>query len=377
MARAKERAFHAVLHASGLLVGAALVYVVLRHIGLGQVIAAMRKARPRSLLQAAMLYFTVFWLWAFRWQLLIPRPRRRSFALIFPIYMAGVFGNTVTPGARVGGELLRAYYMSRAFGGEKTAYLGTVLVDKLGNNGVFFVFFLAAVTFVVLYVPLALPAKIILEGAVLLVVAAVVSGFLLREQIGTRSPLIHRLLVGVYNSSLLSFLRRRFPTFRTFEEYTIHKLENIFGPVAHAAVSPKALAKIVMISGTSYMLFYLAHYELFRGMGVNLSFTKVAVIVTIATFCGDMSVSPGGAGFMEAAMIGLCAAFGLDYGTAVAVTLVSRGLYYFYGLGLGGASLVGLTIAYGRRRPDAADLEAASSAPNPPRPPSAPPGRRL
>jgi hypothetical protein len=47
-------------------------------------------------------------------------------------------------------------------------------------------------------------------------------------------------------------------------------------------------------------------------------------------------------------MIGLCTAFGVDNGTAAAVTLISRGVFYICGLGVGGACFGGLALLYGR-----------------------------
>jgi len=84
---------------------------------------------------------------------------------------------------------------------------------------------------------------------------------------------------------------------------------------------------------------------------------RVIVIVTIATFCGELSATPGGAGLIEAVMIGMCAAFGVDAQTAAAVTLISRGIFYAYGLGVGGVSLAVLATIYGRRRDQTAPAE--------------------
>jgi hypothetical protein len=327
-----------------------LLYLVLRRIGFGGIVQAMAQVSRLTVGAALALYLAVFVLWVLRWQQLMKRGTRRSVAALFPIYMAGVFGNVITPGARVGGEPIRAYYMSRIFGGEKSAHLGTVLADKLANGVVFLVLLLASVVFAVLFVPLSLGSKIVLEGSVLFIVLAVLSGVLLRKRIGIRSRLLGRLLPLIYGSRLLKFIRRRFPTYQLFEDYAVRKLDNLTGPIGRAAGSPKAIAKIMTISGASWALIYLAHYVLFVGLGADISFMKVMVIVTVSTLCGDLSVSPGGAGFMEAAMIALCAAFGVDHRTAAAVTIMSRGIFYLFGLGLGGLCLAGLACLYGRRK---------------------------
>ena len=330
----------------------ALVYYVLKRIGFRSILDEMRKLGPVSIRNAALLYFAALVLWSFRWQQLMKRGERRSLAALFPIYMSGVFGNVITPGARIGGEPIRAYYMSKAFGGEKSAYLGTILADKVGNGSVFIGFVLLSAILGLLFVPAGMAPKIVLLGGVILaaaVAAGVTTGFLLRKRIGVNSPLFSKLLSVIYNSALLKFIRTRFSSYQHFEDYAARKLENITGPIRQVATSPKSIAKIVVISVASWILIYSAHYVLFIALGAQIGFLRVLIIVTFATLCGDLSVSPGGAGFMEAAMIGLCAAFGVDYSTAAAVTLISRGIFYAYGLGVGGLCLVGLACLYGRK----------------------------
>ena len=134
--------------------------LVLRHIGLQRILAAMRRADRSTLAAATGLQLAVFLLWFMRWQQLMRRGERKSIFGLLPIYMAGVFGNIVTPGARVGGEPIRAHYMSRVYGGEKTAYLGTVLADKFGNGAVFLLFLFLSVNYVALSVSIALASRL-------------------------------------------------------------------------------------------------------------------------------------------------------------------------------------------------------------------------
>ncbi|MHC4591078.1 MAG: lysylphosphatidylglycerol synthase transmembrane domain-containing protein [Planctomycetota bacterium] len=322
---------------------------VLRRIGFSNILDAMRRVSWKPIGTAALLQFGVLLLWSFRWQQLMKREERKSILALFPIYMAGVFGNVITPGARVGGEPIRAHYMSRTFGGEKSVYLGTILADKLGNGLVFMGFLVASVAFVVALVPLGLAPKLVLAGAVALVLAAVIGGLMLRRHVGTKSPLLRRLLTGIYSSAVMKLVRSRFPTYKGFEEYVIHKLDNVLTPIARAAGSPKSVAKIIAVSAAAWILFCLAHYVLFQALGADINFVRVLIIVTISSFLGDISISPGGAGFMETAMIALCAAFGVAHDGAAAVTLISRGVFYTFGLGLGGLCLAVLAAVYGRR----------------------------
>lgn len=328
-----------------------LLFYVLQNIGFRNVIREMRKLGWRSLAGAALLYLGVFGIWTLRWQQLMSRERRGSLPVLFPIYMAGVFINLLTPGARVGGGPVRAYYMSAIFGGRKSTYMGTVLADKMANMAVFMALVVFSALYILFLVPLDVMWKIALQGGVLLLLAIIVSGFLLRKRVGTNSRFMGWLLSTIYEMRVLTFLRSRFPTYEHFEDYVIGKLENAFRPIRRAFDSPRYLAKALSLGLLSWFLYYMGHYVLFRGLGADIAPVPIFVIFVISVLCGDTGLSPGGAGIMETAMIGLCAAFGMEYGVAAAVTLVSRGLFYLYGFGVGGACLAALHLMH-RLKPD-------------------------
>jgi hypothetical protein len=347
---AKGRVLWTALKVLAFLLVMVVLYFVLRGIGFRAILEGIKGVNPRSLWSAVLLNFAVFLLWSFRLQMLMTREERGSIVAMFPIYMAGVFGNVVTPGARVGGEPICAYYMWKVFGGEMSRHFGLVVADKLGSTVVFLAFVLISVCFVVLYVPVSVASKIALEAAVVLVVLGVVSGFLLRRHIGGGSGLRGRVLRAMYDFAVLRFIRRRFATYQHFEDYVIRKLDNVLGAVGRVATSPKSLARALLLSAAAWIVFCTANYVLFSGLGADVSFFEVLIITTISGFCGDVSFTPGGVGFMETAMIGLCAAFGVDNSVAATVTLISRGIFYVYGLGMGGLCLGVLACLYGRSK---------------------------
>jgi uncharacterized protein (TIRG00374 family) len=209
--------------------------------------------------------------------------------------------------------------------------------------------FIAAVLIISL-VPVRPAYKLILTGVVLLMALMVVSGLLLREHLHTKHPLFTKTLRGIYNLRLFRFLRSHFSSYRHFEDYVLEKLDNIMRPFFRIARSPGYISKILSISTAASLLQFLAYYAMFRELGVDIGFYGTFIIVSIAVFAGDMAISPGGAGFMETVMIALCGAWGMEYDTAAAVTLVGRGVFYLLSLGIGGISLLVLTLVYGRRK---------------------------
>ncbi|MFW5923494.1 MAG: lysylphosphatidylglycerol synthase transmembrane domain-containing protein [Planctomycetota bacterium] len=325
-----------------------LLYFVLKDIGFAEILQAMGLVPVRVIVVSAALVLAMYLLWSFRLQLMMPPETRGSILAVFPIYMSGIFGNIITPGARVGGEPIRAYYMGQVFGGAKSGHFGVLLADKFGNMSVYFIYLMVALSFMVVFVPVPLWLKVFLWAVVFLILGAVVSGVLMREHIGAESRFMSWVLRFLYDEPILRYVRKRFESYQHFEDYVIDKLDNIFGPVFRAVKSPIALLKLFSISFFSWLLFYLAHYILFRSLGARATFFQVFIIVSVSNFCGDISFAPGGTGIMETAMIAMCAAFGLDYSTAAAVTLISRGVYYVTGLGVGGCCFGVLSIFYGR-----------------------------
>jgi uncharacterized protein (TIRG00374 family) len=258
--------------------------------------------------------------------------------------------------------------MSKAFGGTKSGHLGTIIVDKLSYAVVFFTFLGFSLAFALIFVPLPLPYRIAMATILVFGLGAVVSGFLLHTQLAKRSRVLRKALPVVYNWPLMRLVRSRFPSYQHFEEYCITRLENVWRPVASAISSPGVLAMVLCVGAGSWLTMCAANYVLFRALGAELGFGHVVIMLTIATFLGDVSVSPGGAGFTEAAMVALCAGFGVDYGTAVAATLVSRGVYYGFTFGGGGVSLAVLALRYGRssREPAATVTAAPAGTPQEP-----------
>jgi glycosyltransferase 2 family protein len=338
-----------------------LLYFVVRGIDVRKVWEHVRGANVYFLGIAVVLQVSALLLWAKRWQVLIPRAERPGYFALLPIYLAGFFGNVVTPGARLGGEAVRAWYMSRRFGGEKTRHLGTVLVDKAGAASIFIVLVYIATVLVVTVVNIPWGARIALLIPVLLIPAAITSGVLLREKIRLGRFVTSRVLPAIYHGRLMEFVRRKFPTYNHFQEYMIAKLDNVFDPIRRAVTSPKALTKIVLLGLGGWIATILSEWSLFLALGVfpnELSLLEVFIIICMANVVGDLSITPGGAGFMETAMIYLCAAFGVTPEKAAAVTLISRAIFYLVAGGGGGACVLGMSLLYGRRNETDEDTSA-------------------
>ncbi|NOZ59445.1 MAG: flippase-like domain-containing protein [Euryarchaeota archaeon] len=284
-----------------------------------------------------------FLMWGAKWHLLVGQIARVSFLRLLVILMAGLFVSPSTPGAQVGGEPLRAYYLAREAGVKKSAAMATVMLDKAGNYTAFFTF--SAVSAVMLWPLLNVPGMLKMAGELLLLLlllAAISSAFL---KSGASQA---RVLRFVYHLPFLRFLRRRFSSYAAFEEFLSSRVELFLTTLREISTRRGVLAVNLLLSFAMWSTSYLKTYLVFKALGVEASLLLVTVVKTIAILAGMASFLPGGVGATEAVMVALFAATGIEGSAALAGILLSRAIYYSFALGAGYLCLLWLRLGYSR-----------------------------
>jgi len=129
------------------LLGAAVLAGIVKRYGIAEVRASFSALRPRWLVVYAGVVLIIYAGYALRWQALL-RALGVDVALgrLFGVRLAGLSIGSLTPGAKLGGEPLRAYILARD-GVPAGAAVATVVVDRgleLVANVVFAVGYCAA-----------------------------------------------------------------------------------------------------------------------------------------------------------------------------------------------------------------------------------------
>lgn len=115
--------------ALGIAVSAGFLYLALRGLHLGEVVAALGGANYWWLLPGVAVYFVGVWVRAWRWHYLLRPLKVIPTAAMFPIVTIGYMGNNIYP-ARAG-EVLRAAVLKRREGVPISASLATILVERV------------------------------------------------------------------------------------------------------------------------------------------------------------------------------------------------------------------------------------------------------
>jgi len=323
-----------------------VLYFILRKIGFKNIYNNLLAAEKTYLILAFLCTLAGFFIWNLKWYFLTNKIKKVNFWYLFLTLMASSFVNTTTPGARVGGEPLRAFYLSKKYKTEKSKFFAGIIADKAVNSIAFIVLTVLSILFVILFVEVSVKIKIILEVALVVITALIIAGIILKQKAKLKKEYLTRIAKKIYYFSLFKTLREKFSTYKTFEAYILKKLNNVVNTLRKTLKDKKVISRDLVFSFARWGFIYLSTFFLFKAFGYDISFIAVVVVITLSIFVGSLSIVPGGMGFVETIMISLYLAFGITSGIAATVAVIDRFIFYFYSLVIGGICLVYLSIRY-------------------------------
>jgi hypothetical protein len=253
------------------------------------------------------------------------------------VTLAGFFVNTVTPGAQLGGDPVRAYYLGKKYKKSKSKIFGALLADRFFHVAASLFFILASLLFVLTFFPVSYELKTIFQATlfVIILVSLIMIYFSFRK--------------ANFNIELFFqrfrwlFPRKNKGKGKTKLERILIKHFNHFAKTFRNVVKDKKIILVgILLSLTYWILNFSVSYFLFLSFGVEISFLIVIVVFCLGNIVGDISPSPGGIGLIEGVSIIAYSLFGVSLAAAVTVSLLTRVIFYFFSILLGGWSLINL-----------------------------------
>ena len=312
---------------------------VIKGIDLSKIYYLLKDSQIHFFVIAFFCFTLSFVIWNIRFTYSLSGFIRISFFFSFLVLLAGCFFNTITPGAGVGGEPVRAYFISKRHNKPIATILGVVLGDKVYHLGVFVVFVLLAGLFLIRIIRISVEAKIFIF--LILGIAAFLLVYLFIILLRNIQPNIIKLCAKLYH---FNFIKERFATKDIFIctlEKSINKFIHSFKAVGF---TKRAFFIRTFLSIVFWILVVFVSYFLFLCLGVRVSIFTVWIVVFTGYSIADISPIPGGIGLTESAMFLIYSVLGVDSEVALLVAFLERFAYYFHTLVLGGFSLIYLRI---------------------------------
>ena len=250
--------------------------------------------------------------------------------------LAGFFINTITPGAQIGGDPLKAYILSRKYKKPFSKIFGAIFADKIIHTLISLFFIIFSILFLITFIPLPSELKFILLIFLFLIflVFAIIPLFrMIKTKINLKFAL--RKLKWL---AWLNPLKNN----EKLQKKIGKKLGSFTKSFKKTITNKKIFTIGIILSLIYWVLNYLVSYFLFLSLGFEINLFFVIIVVSLGSLVGFFSPSPGGVGFIEGFMIFLYSIIGVNFATAVVVSLLSRVIFYFHSLILGGISFISL-----------------------------------
>ncbi|MFQ6105468.1 MAG: flippase-like domain-containing protein [Candidatus Hydrothermarchaeaceae archaeon] len=321
-----------------------LMLIVIMKVDWGDVVDILSKGNMTLILSAFIVAGSGFFAWALKWKNIINKLVEVNYSRVFVILMSGIFINTVTPGANVGGEAIRAYYLSKATGLKKRGALATIMLDKSCNYTAISTFLIFSIFVLLLFLRIPIHAKLVLEVASVAVVLIALSAFHVKRRHKALESMPGRVLHRIYYFKPLKALRSKFERYILFETYVMEMLGGFISTFRALLGDRRVLGIGLLLGFFVWFAEFVKTYLIFHALGSDVSIMLVIAVETISMLIGIFVFLPGGIGATELSMITLFSSCGIDMGTATAVTLVSRSIYFIFALGIGYASTLWLKL---------------------------------
>ncbi len=327
-------------------VAAVILIIVLSQVGLADVFFQLRSANLFLIALAVIFFGLAFLVGAFKWYLIIGDLAKKPYMKILPIFLAGSFVDNTTPGARVGGEPLKAYYLARLEKGKLSRYLSTTLVDQAINLIILVMICTFSILCVVLFLDISPVTRIFLEVIIGSILLLIISGIYVNHIVSKKTMEKDIILLLHFVYYFLHFIRKRSLSFQKFEKNILSRIHSFLLGLHKIVKDRKSLNKEMTLGFLAVAAEVLAQFFVFYALGFPINPLLILIVGSLSFLVGAISIVPGGIGIVESVMIALYAGMHIDPTIAAAATLISRTLYYFYSLILGYASLWYLSYRY-------------------------------
>ena len=250
--------------------------------------------------------------------------------------LAGFFINTITPGAQIGGDPLKSYILSKKYKKSFSKIFGAIFADKIIHTLISLFFIIFSILFLITFIPLPSELTFILQIFLFLIffVFVIIPLFsIIKTKLNLKFTLrklkwLAWLNPVKNNEKLQKEIGKKLGSFTKSFKKTI--------------TNKKILMIGIILSLIYWILNYLVSYFLFLSLGFEINFLFVIIVVSLGSLVGVFSPSPGGVGFIEGFMIFLYSIIGVNFAIAVVVSLLSRMIFDFHSLIVGGISLISL-----------------------------------
>lgn len=231
-----------------------------------------------------------------------------SFKKILYILTTGSVVEAITPGAKVGGEVTRLYYLKKEFDTTTNDSANIIVIQKSISMSV--LFSVCLLSFIYLSQTISLGLSTLTQVLINILCVLLIIIFILFLFFSTKV------------SKLLEKSNKKF----------IIKVSNFVNSYANATkmISKKEWIIQFIISIFVWVLFPIKMGILAHFVGIDVNFVVIVAITMTSYMIGTLPLTPGGIGTFEGTMIGLFSLVSVESAISTSVTIIFRVITFWF-----------------------------------------------
>ncbi len=299
------------------IVSIVLILIIMAIIGIDKIIKALLNANPVYIILAVVLQFFVSLILSIRWGCIIKiLGYKCNLKNLFLLVLMGLFINNITPSMRGGGEVFRAYYLSKLEKIPDGLAASTVVVERVLDTTIFLFFTLFVIGYFVItgfkYITYLILSWIFLFSLMVIIIYLIANKKLLIKIVTKMSKFICKYCSLNYN-----------------EEKILKSIDDFYNSMKFFKKRRgKDVIITVMLSIMWYVVDIIKLWLLFLSISHFVSIISVATVYLLTLLSGVLSITPSGFGTADTVMILSFSAFDIPPSIAAAVTLLDRFVSY-------------------------------------------------
>ena len=250
------------------------------------------------------------------------------------------FGDMISPGARVGGEPFRAFFVKKKRRNVKVNDLAaSIVLDRIYNTAVFFVIAIISIFYIFFNYSfsLKLHAPLLLVFAITSTALVFVGYSLYKTKKGARVLVKFSkfIIKKLSHTRFWAGLKKKYGSQKKIQKYISSQIRQFFKDIDYFIREGWLWTKGTGVSLLYWLAIFLQAFIFFKAVGVQIFFSIVVIIIVISNFAGLIAFLPSGMGITEMIQTGLCVLFAVSIADAAAAVLLIRGNYYLFGMVFG------------------------------------------
>ncbi len=266
---------------------------------------------------------------AFQWSKITKRViGKSSFIKILYIFTRGSVIEAITPGAKIGGEATRVYYLKKDFNCKTVEAVNIVLIQKCISMSV--LLSICVISFVYLCSLITIHLSVLVQ--VLIAVLCLILIF--------------------FMVSLLFFSEKLIKLFSLNDNKLINKIKGFIKNYNDATkkLNRKSWLLQFSISAIVWLLFPIKMLIIAHSFRLDIPFLILLAITMTSYMIGMFPITPGGLGTFEATMIALFSILSINNGVSVAITIIFRFITHWFVILISLVFVVGYKIVKNIKR---------------------------